>query len=364
MKQPALGSVLGIARRTWSIEHGSGTLEEEIFACVHSALNDAGMSIADVTAIVTGSSDQLDGRSISLMLTSGSVGGPGREILNVCSSGEHALILGAMRIAAGHERIVLVVSWGCPAEADVSAVERLSIEPYFTRNFGVSRLAAQAMGASRYVDTYQPEDTVVDAFLDAVAPEIPRRASMTDWLCWPLREQDLPPVVNRATALVVGSPAEVGDARRRPVRIVSVGWEQSGYWPQDRQFDTAAAGVAAVRRALDAGGVSLEDCAATEWHCLDPYHAFATAEGLGLAPPGEGAKWYQEHASSGTCGTSYAGDSLFATGLDRVAALAERLRAVAQIDDGDAEAQTRGLAHAVNGIAGQGGAAFVLEVEL
>jgi len=362
MSGPALGSIVGVGRRSWEVDGTSGTLEEEIFSCVRSALDHAHLSIDDITGIVTASSDQLDGRSISLMLTSGSVGGPGRDIVNVSSASEHALVLGAMRTATGQQRIQLIVSWGCPAESDVLAAERLSFEPYFSRDLWATRFAVQAMGASRYVGQYGFDIGRSDEFLDAVSPERDKSQEDPGWLCWPLRKEDVPPIVNRATALVLADPEAVVDLGLREARIAGVGWESRSYWFQDRQFDTASAGAAAVRRALVSSGASLEQLAATEWHFLDPFHAFATVESLDLAAPGQGMGWFRSQVSAGMLGSSYSGDSIFGTGLDRVASLTERLlgsAAPAVVHDRN---HVLALAHAVNGIGGQGGSAFILEV--
>ena len=54
------------------------SLEEAMYAVTRSALLDAGLTIEDIDGIVVGANDQLDGRAISIMMASGSVGGVGR----------------------------------------------------------------------------------------------------------------------------------------------------------------------------------------------------------------------------------------------------------------------------------------------
>ena len=51
------------------------SLEELLYDVTQAALIDAGMSIEAIDGIVVGSNDQFDGRAISVMMASGSVGG-------------------------------------------------------------------------------------------------------------------------------------------------------------------------------------------------------------------------------------------------------------------------------------------------
>lgn len=362
MNQIELGHVVGVARTTWSPDQNEATLEEQIFYCTQQALANASLSMEDVTGIVTGSSDQLDGRSISMMLTSGSVGGPGHEIVNVSSSGEHALVLAAIRMASGRQRVHLVVSWGCPSESDLEGLDRITCEPFFTRDIGVGRIATQALAASTYVDRYDLDLDVATSFVDSLGCRDSSELANSEWISWPLRSIDLPPLTNGVTALVLGTGDVARELGRASVRIAGMGWQSESYRLEDRGYSTAAAGAAAVRRAMLASGSSLEQCAATEWQFLDPFHAFETIEALGVASPGRGATWFPAQIASGNFGTSYDGDSLFSTGLDRAAALVERLIGLTADRSESSIEPISGLAHAVNGVAGQGGTAFVMEV--
>ena len=61
------------------------SLEELLFSVAQSALNDAELSIDDIDGIVVAANDQMDGRAISVMAASGSVGGVDRDILSTPS---------------------------------------------------------------------------------------------------------------------------------------------------------------------------------------------------------------------------------------------------------------------------------------
>ena len=59
-------------------------LEELLYEVTQRALRDAGLTIDD---IVVASNDQYDGRALSVMAASGSVGGVDRDILSTPSAG-------------------------------------------------------------------------------------------------------------------------------------------------------------------------------------------------------------------------------------------------------------------------------------
>ena len=107
--------VIGCAIRP-AIAERNRSLEEIIYDTAQLALTDAGLTIEDIDGIVVASNDQFDGRSISVMMASGSVGGVDRDIMSTPSASEHAFILGALRVASGQFRTQLIVSWS-PTEA-------------------------------------------------------------------------------------------------------------------------------------------------------------------------------------------------------------------------------------------------------
>ena len=96
------------------------SLEEALHAVTKAALRDAGIEIEDIDGIVVASCDQLDGRAISIMAASGSVGGVGRDILSTPSAAEHAFVLAALRVRSGMYRTNLVVSWSSLEAGSVS----------------------------------------------------------------------------------------------------------------------------------------------------------------------------------------------------------------------------------------------------
>src|SRR5579859_875409 len=123
------------------------SLEEMIYDTAQLALADAGITIDDVDGIVVAANDQFDGRSISVMMASGPVGGVDRDIMSTPSASEHAFILGALRIATGQFRTQLVVSWSPTETSSMSEAQRLGTDPYFHRALPLDELSAHALQA-------------------------------------------------------------------------------------------------------------------------------------------------------------------------------------------------------------------------
>ena len=142
--QPA---VIGCAIRPL-ITGRTGSLEEIMYDTAQMALADAGITIDDIDGIVAASNDQFDGRAISVMMASGPLGGVDRDILSTPSAGEHAFILGALRVASGLYRTQLIVSWSPTEVSSMSEAQRLGTDPYFHRVLPLDELSSHALQAS------------------------------------------------------------------------------------------------------------------------------------------------------------------------------------------------------------------------
>ena len=139
--------VVGCAIRP-AIAGRDRSLEEVIYDTTQQALADAGLTIEDIDGIVVACNDQLDGRSISVMMASAAVGGVDRDILSTPSGSEHAFILGALRVASGQFQTQLVVAWSPTEAGSIPEAERLAADPYFHRALPLDELSAHAMQAT------------------------------------------------------------------------------------------------------------------------------------------------------------------------------------------------------------------------
>lgn len=188
----------------------SKSLEEMIFEGSKSALNSIGLTAADIDAFVLGGNDQIDGRVISIMPSTGPAGGVNHDTTMIASSGDHALIYGYLRILAGQSKRVLVASWAKPSESvDPDRAELMSAEPYLLRAVGMNETIAAALQASRLLDGNEVE-------------------SEGPFVAWPLTRKDLP---GRGDSVHVVILAQEGsfEAESELAWIVGAGWSTSSY---------------------------------------------------------------------------------------------------------------------------------------
>ena len=335
-------------------EPDGGSLETMIFAAAKACLADAGRERDDLDGIVIAASDMVDGRAISSMLTSGPAGAYLNDEINVASSPGHALAQAQMQILAGTHERVLVGSWGKVSEstAGTQAAERLSAEPFYERDGGLSALAAAALQAQAH---RRVAGERAEAAAHAVAARnrpgtSPEQVAASPLLASPLRELEVPPEVDGAFALILEAVTG-GEAPR----LAGIGWSSDigriGERRLDRLEHLGLAAADAYRRA----GVALPAEQVDSWHLHDytpdaevlayePLGLCAAGEALGLALAGSPA------INPG--GGSLRGEAPFGGPLRKVLEAARRLRG------GESE---RAVVQIATGFAGQFQTVAVLE---
>ena len=326
------------------------SLEELLYEVTQAALRDAGIGIDAIDGIVVASNDQFDGRAISVMAASGSVGGVDRDILSTPSAGEHAFVLGALRIASGLYETQLVVSWS-PTEAhSLSEAQRLAADPYFHRRLPLDETSAAALQASSLAAT-------APVLHDRARARAENRAANKAHPSgrWPLASNMIAPPVTGAVAVVLASESAV--AQHKPAAVAwmrGLGWATETGFLGDRDLATAPALQAAVERAYADAGVKTPGTAfdVAEVCDLTPYQEALVLDGLGLVPR---AAWSGSGTQSSTTpinpsGGIAANNPVFCTGLIRIAEAANQVR-------GCASQQVKNvrlaLAHAASGFAMQ-----------
>jgi len=371
--QPA---VIGCAIRP-AITGRDRSLEEMIYDTAQLALADAGIDIDDIDGILVGSNDQFDGRSISVMMASGSVGGVDRDIMSTPSASEHAFIMGALRVATGQFRSQLIVSWSPTEVSSMSEAQRLGADPYFHRALPLDELSAHALQASAL-------EHAVPHVRDAACAiaEKNRTHGRLAWpdpplhpdagpMRWPLTPTMTSAPVTGCVALVMASPDFVAERGLRDVAwIGGMGWATEPSFLGDRDLATAPALMAAAQQAYDAAGITDPSAAFDLVEATDatPYAELLAYEALSLCPRRD---WMARatdgsFARGGRLPVNLSGGVLtwnpvFCTGLLRIAEIANQIRGRAGAHQ-IANARC-GLAHAGSGFAMQYQAAVVLARE-
>ena len=355
-----------------SVPPGRESLEELIYRVSQAALADAGLAIEDIDGIVVGANDQLDGRAISIMAASGSVGGVDRDILSTPSSAEHAFVLGALRVASGLFRTQLIVAWSPTEASPMREAERLAADPYFHRRLPLDELAAAGLQAA-VLEHHAPGARA--AALAVVAKNrrngaraYPAHASnagsgadgLGEVTRWPLRAGMVGAPATGAVALVLANADEV--LRRGLTDAVSVrgmGWATEGGFLGDRDLAAVSSLRAAARQAFGEASVSDPRSAFDVAEVADftPYQELLACEGLGLCERGE---WtLPDGLPVNLSGGSLTCNPVFCTGLVRIAEIANQLRGRAGPHQRDGA--RRGVAHAASGFAMQYNTVVVLD---
>lgn len=351
-------------------ETATRSLEEVLYELVQGVLGQNGLRIDDVDGIVVAANDQLDGRAIAIMMASGPVGGVNRDILATPSSGEHAFVLGTLRVASGHFRTQLVLAWSPTEVESLPEALRLAADPYFHRALPMDEWAAHALQAG-LLERAVPGSA--EAALHVVAKNRrlsgdPKEIAAGAPFRWPLTRGMVSPPVSGAVVLVIASEAFIAERGiADPAWIHGMGWAAESGFLGDRDLIGVPGLASAVAQAYRQAGIA------------DPLKSFALAEVADTTPHQELLCWerlglcrrehWKREAAAGTFGengrmpVNRSGGALtmnpvFCAGLQRIAEAAMQVRGRA----GPRQVAGAGLAvaHAASGPAMQYNTVVVL----
>lgn len=352
------------------------SLEELLYEVTRRALRAAGVTIEDIDGIVVGANDQYDGRAISVMMASGPVGGVDRDILSTPSAGEHAFVMGALRVASGQYRTQLVVAWSPIEASSLSEVQRLAADPYFHRRLPLDEMSAHAMQATALMATMPNLQAMAERVTEknrkngaSAYPDLATGKSDAALKArWPL-PPGAPPVTG-AVALVLASEDFVRERSCPVAWIAGMGWATEPAFIGDRDLTKAPALEAAAQQAYAEAGVTdpLGAFDVAEVADATPYQELLAYEALGLSPR---AQW-EQHLADGTFGpqgklpVNLSGGAIslnpvYCTGLIRIAEIA--LQVLGQAGSHQHGNASMGLAHAASGDAMQYNTVVVLRAD-
>ena len=317
------------------------SLEELVFEAAAAALTDAGIRRADIDGVCLAASDQLDGRVISSMPLAGPAGGYLRDEVKVADDGSTAFAAAVLRLEAGASRRVLAVSWGRREGARPEEAEAPNASPVYERELGLHPLVAEALVAS----TFAHRHGIPLSRFDDIADHLGGRTGDDGIISTPLRRRHLTPDTDAAVALVLSAgPAAV--------EVTGLAWGADSADPLSRGSLPEEALTAVAGRAYRQAGVDPRAVPVVETTERNVFRLCISAAGLGLveAAGAPAALLGDGLPTLNAAGGRFAGEAMFAAGLERIAHAA---RAVA----GGAESA---VAHSSYGRAGQGQLVTVL----
>jgi acetyl-CoA acetyltransferase len=333
---------------------GEKRLEELVFDVARAALDDAHLERADLDAVVLSGSDELDGRSISSMLTSMPAGGLLKDTAKITDSGLHALAVSSMRILAADTNIEIVVGWGVPSEGDPMAVERTALDPFYERHAGVVDAVATGMLLQNYLadSALSLDDVDARAAAKWSAAGVDGDAMDASFVAVPLRRSHIAPSIDAAAAVVLASDPAVGQRGLSvKARVLGLGWSTEDHSIASRERPGSAALRLAAAQALARAGVSPGALDSIEIEDRTVLHELLAVEAFDRAPRGVALEVLRDDASfvNRYTGDGFAGLPMHCSGLWRLAQICGR------DDVGTAAVQNS------SGIAGQSHAVVVVE---
>lgn len=373
-------AIVAVNQTPYSPRHDQHSLEELIYLTVRDLLSSTDASIEDVDHIAIASSDDIDGRAISCMVTGGSVGDHMRDLINSSSCGEHALILACLRIMSERSRLVLVVNWAKPSEAPIPRTDVTQLEPFFHRSLGLERTAFLALQAQAYLHRHSlgtelaaivVEKNSRNACLNPLAARrrlVSRaQAASSEIVAWPLRRADLPPLDDGVVAMLVANPDTARALTTRPAEISGFGWNTDSFWRSDEDLASLGPVSRAAKSAYRMAGIAnpTKDLDLLEIMDLTPYHEIMAYEALGICGPGEGGSLLSTGVTQrdGSLPVNPSG-GLQGANPDFVAGLARVAEVALQVTGQAGERQIRGarvaVAEMVGGLAAQSASVFIL----
>lgn len=375
-------AIVAVAQTPYLSAHMEWSLEELIFRTVHGLPEKVGLGIEDVDSVVISSSDQVDGRPISIMVTSGPVGAYGKDLLNAPSSGEHALAMAYLRVASGIFDTSLVVGWNkCSEPKDMSNIQNLTADYTYDRELGLNDTISLALQAGAYLDKHGvPEEAAARIAVknrgngvrnplahlrENIALDVAMEAP---YVAWPLRQSYLPPESDGVCALLIAAEDKARDlVPDGPAWITGLAWASDIYWLGDRSLASMDALRTAARQAYAMSGISrpTDELDVIEIQDVTAYHELMAYEALGLCASGEAHHLVLEgqtelHGKTpvNPSGGVLSANPYFATGLVRTAEVA--LQVMGQAGDRQVPGVRTGLAAAHSGFACQSGSVFIM----
>ena len=306
------------------------------------------------------------------MMASGAVGGVDRDILSTPSAGEHAFVMGALRVASGLYRTQLVLAWSPTEASSLPEVQRLAADPYFNRRLPLDEMAAHAMQAGVLLAEMPGVDElarkIVDKNRSNRAAAYPGATGNGGGIArWPLTSDMSSAPVTGIVGLVLASEAYVREHDKQAAWVAGMGWATEPSFLGDRDLRRVPALEAAAEQAYAEAGIAdpMADFDLAEVADATPYQELLAYEGLKFAS----RQAWRERVNDGTFGPggklpvnlsggALANNPVYCTGLMRIAEVARQV--MGRAGPHQKQGVATGLAHAASGDAMQYSTVIVL----
>ncbi len=373
-------AIVGVGQTKYERKKKGDTFADMVYEVTVKALDDAGLTIADVGNVISVSNDFWDGRTISSMAIQDACGSRHKDISTVEGDGLFGALYGAMRVLSGSFDTTLVVSHMKCSQSRMNLITNAMFDPIYTRALGLDSITSCAMQARAYMDTFgitEEQCAKVSVKNHGNAKnnplaQLPMDITVGDvmasgMLSAPIKLLDASPITDGAAAVILADEKAAKKCKSKPVWLKGVGHCSDAYHLGDRDLARSPALKKAAEKAYAMAGVTnpFKEVDVVELYDTFTYQELMWLEGLGFCEEGGAGRLIDEGVTqmagelpvnpSGGCLSAHA---VLVAGLARLIESTLQIRGEAgdrQVDD----AKTA-LAHGINGPCGQGHCVMVI----
>ncbi|MDD5711259.1 MAG: thiolase family protein [Smithellaceae bacterium] len=376
-------AIIGVGMTKIEANKSRETFADMAWEAVNKALDDAGMTIADIDNVVTTSSDFWDGRTISCMAVGDASGAADKNISCIEGDGTYGAFYGYMRALSGSYKTTLVTGHSKGSQGVSSLLTNAAFDPIYERGLGMDMISACAMQANAYMNKtgVTPEQAALvsvknhgNALKNPVA-QLPMKISVGDvmkseMIADPLRKLDCSPISDGCCAVVIAHEAVAEKFKKRPIWVRGLAFRTDAFFFGDRDLARSNALAAAAQDAYKMAGITdpKKEIDLIELYDAFTYQELLWLEEMGFAEYGKATELLAQgqfdidgalpvNASGGLM----AGHPVIAAGLYRIAEIVLQLRGEAGAHQ--VKKAKTGLAHGVNGLCGQSHCVWILDQE-
>ncbi|HEV7757752.1 MAG TPA: lipid-transfer protein [Acidimicrobiales bacterium] len=239
------------------------TETQMLLEAVTGAVEDAGITRADVDFTCAGSCDYVAGQAFSFVQNTDAIGAwPPKRDSHVEMDGAWALYEAWVRLLLGDIDIAVAMGSGRSSTADPALIYPMEMDPFYLAPLGADPVSLAALQARVLIDAgdvteRQMAEVVARTRHDALANP---RAQVSgdfavddlleaDYVSAPLRRHDLPPVTDGAGAVVIARGDRARELCERPAWITGFAHVSESHYPGMRDLRTSPSTTAAAKAA-------------------------------------------------------------------------------------------------------------------
>ncbi len=342
----------------WSVSpmvrHTDKTEAQLLLEVCSGAVEDAGITRAEIDFTCAGSCDYVAGQAFSFVQNIDALGAwPPKRDSHVEMDGAWAMYEAWLRLQIGDIDTALVMGSGRSSTADPTLIYPMEMDPYYLAPLGTDATSFAALQARALIDAGK----VTERHMAEVAARTRRDGKATPYaqvtgdfdvdallaepyVNAPLRRHDLPPITDGACAVVIARADRARELCENPVWITGFAHYTELHYPGFRDLTTSPSTTLAAKAAgVDEGPIDVAELQSVYTH-----EEAILAEALGLG----------DDVLVNPSGGPQVANPIMATGLVRVTEAAGQIR-----DKG----KNRTLAHSTSGPCLQQNLVCVLEGE-